>query len=216
MDLTFFGPAKPCKAGRIAVNPQKASEYEGCLEGILDKLYSFDQSRGIADPVVKVVYQTFLGTVFRALTGERLPDYLNIWLLPKEEYMQKIIEMFGSEEAFRQHSGRDPMGIQAVNIGGAMIFMREEKNMGIVPVLFHEIGHRIYPDSDGEYERELSANYFMFLAMKKISTELSPHGFIISMDGFSADFHNEERRRAYDDAKRLVETGTPYVPKVRK
>ncbi len=213
--LILKGPVRPPKVSvPLVVNQQKATEYEGLLEGIVDRFDSFDPSKGYSDPANKVVYDALWYSVFHSLTGEKATDCVSIWLFPPEEYLQRIRETFGDDETFAKCVGWKPMEIQGCNILGEWIILRDDMNLGLLVDMFHELGHRVYQLNSSRYQSELGANYFMLLAMKKVNTELKPHGVSIDIVDYGKQ-DPEEQERAHQEARRLIETNTPYVHQLK-
>jgi len=80
--------------------------------------------------------------------------------------------------------------------------------MAMLHDMFHEIGHRVYPLRGRRYQKELGANYFMLLALKKVQLELEPIGFKLPDVDYGEQI-TKEHGESLKKAQELVSTNTP-------
>lgn len=203
-----IGPIRPPKAfEHLDIDLSKASIREGILDDV--SFDTFDASKGYWNPSNQKVYDALLRRVFHSLTGEQLQDCVNIWLLPEDQYVSRIHEVFGDDQGFYDFVKHKPMEVQGVNLDGTWIIYREKNNLAMLAEMYHEIGHRVFPDVADTYDRELGANYFMFLALKKAETELNGTGLSIPCIDFGQPL-TEDHGRALTEARRLVNSNKKY------
>jgi len=116
MVLTITGPKKPIKHDlELKVDLSRVSEYEGLFDDsrFTISLANYNALNGYHDGNWnEYVYDNLWGKVFTSLTGEKLEECVNIWLLPEDVYEPIIIETFGSRDVFKEFTGFYPEEIQ--------------------------------------------------------------------------------------------------------
>ncbi len=195
---------------QLQVNPEKAYVREGILDDIVDKIPKFNSICGYEDPVNKSVYDALWGRVFRALTGERVTDCMEIWLVPEDKFEHAVLRHFKYYEKNFPALLKAVKVAAAINIENRLAICKDYRTSSVLGHVFHEMGHRVFQNSSDDYKDEVSAYYFMCLALKKIETELAPHGLSERFCGFRRprdDFYF----MAFQEARRLVDMRTPYV-----
>ena len=198
----------------LCVDATKAETYEKVFanEPFLKRFSEIDRQAGFVHPSNRAVYDCILRGVFQSLTGERLTDCVSIRVSPRGQYIEEILRIFGSEETFKEMIGNNPSHLQGVNLDGRLIISEDTGTPFVVPHLLHEIGHRVYYPSATHYDAELGANYFMFLGMKKLETELRPHGLSFP-DVSYRDELDDDHRWALRDAQIIMGASMSYAHK---
>ena len=115
-------------------------------------------------------------------------------------------------ENFRQVSrprlkeGREIVGdIDGIHLEG-LIIVRDTFSNSIFPLLFHEIGHSLYPNTHDNYIDELRAMYFQILCVKLFESELRKVGINAGYkDNYyeNQDMPTVDHKRAFDYANVL-------------
>ena len=216
MGIEIDGPKRPPKAFvDLEVNPNRAWYYEGLFDKpfIESIRLFFDPSKGYFGHGNKIVYDTIWQKIFQSLTGESLPDCVTQTLLSDENYIPYIEKTLGSVDRYIEAIGHHPMDVHGVNLDGTWIISRDKKNLALLVDEFHEIGHRVYPNSADRYNHELGANYFMILALQKTNTELNLYGASIPEVDFGEQITGDHSK-SLQEAKRLLTSKTKYVHKV--
>lgn len=151
---------------------------------------------------------TIVDKVFQSVTGKFFKDFSNIIIMTPDDFEEyaritapKLKEDRGISDDFH-----------GINLGG-LIIIRDTGGSNCFPLLFHELGHAMYPNEHENYLDELRAMYFQILCTKKLEKELEKIGIKMSFpDDYYKDFPlpTEDHRKAFDDARVLYMFQTNY------
>lgn len=146
--------------------------------------------------------------IFQKITGRSFRDFSNIIIMSPDDFEEyaritapKLKKDRGIEENFH-----------GINLGG-LIIIRDTGGSNCFPLLFHELGHAMYPNEHENYLDELRAMYFQILCTKKLEKELEKIGIKMSFpDDYYKDLPlpTEDHRKAFEDARVLFMFQTNY------
>jgi len=146
--------------------------------------------------------------IFQEITGKSYKEFSNIVIMSEEDFQE-----YKSLITSRQKQERRIQGdFHGINLGG-LIIMQDTGGNNCFPLLFHELGHALYPDENNNYIDELRAMYFQILCTKKLDQELKKIGINSSYpDNYyeGLPLPTEEHRKAFADARALFVYQTQY------
>lgn len=146
------------------------------------------------------VVLTVVDKIVKEIVGKSFKDFANIIIMSEDDFL-KLRKMITKETMSRGIEG----DYHGINLGG-LIISQDTNGNNCFPLLFHEIGHNMYPDEHDNYLDEFRAMYFQILCTKKLENELSKIGINTS---YPDDYYKEiplptdEHRKAYEDARAL-------------
>lgn len=135
-------------------------------------------------------------SVFTAVTNSNLSDY------------QRTIFMDGPDwvkfKAKLQSNNDEGKSYDAINLGGLVILGAEGTNK-MLPLLFHETGHSLYPYQEDHFRGELQAYYFQRVSTALLQTQLKQIGLHYSYPDYDDEsiFPSKDHRDAYQAAATL-------------
>lgn len=148
------------------------------------------------DDVLRIV-----DTIFKNITGRLFRDFSNVIIMAPDDF-----EEYARITAPKLKEDRNVLGdFHGMNLGG-LIIIRDTGGSNCFPLLFHELGHAMYPNEHDNYLDELRAMYFQILCTKKLEKELKKIGVEMSYpDDYYKDslLPTEDHRNAFDDARTL-------------
>ncbi|MBI4918590.1 hypothetical protein HY837_01565 [archaeon] len=202
---------KPKKAFKeLTVNTNKTGTYEGLFRLVSSELFNPANFQGYFDGRSRTLCDIVWNRIFESLTGEALTDCVSMYVIPDEFYVQAMNGVFGG--SFEKEVGCKPEQSQGVNIEGFLIFYRNKPNLAMLTDVFHEVGHRVYPIiKKDKTASELGANYFMFLCLEKLNTELERNGVSIPQPDFSKIAIVDVYKKTLERAQELVRTKEHYI-----
>lgn len=201
------GPKKPSLNGRT---PELS--FENSIEAVLDSnrefLYEY-----FLHPFSVAEHQTVVlevvDKIFREITGKSFKDFSNIIIMSKDDFIdfKNLVAAPGLKEQ---------RGIQGdfhgISLGGLLI-LQDTGGNSCFPLLFHELGHNLYPDEHNNYTDEFRAFYFQILCTKKLEQELKKIGIEASYpdDHYEGlPLPTEDHRKAFMGARVLFIYQTQY------
>lgn len=110
-----------------------------------------------------------VGKIFKSATDRDLGEYVNIIFMEKQDwdkFKPKIKTNVQIDE------GKD---FNAINLGG-LVILGAEGSASILPTLFHEAGHSLYPIVQDQFINELRAFYFQRVCTVILQNQLSQLG----------------------------------------
>ncbi len=144
---------------------------------------------------------SIIDAIFRRLVRKALRNFACVIIMSKEDFA--IFKQLAKPtlEQKRGISG----DINGINMGG-LIIVEDSLGNNIFPLIFHEVGHSLYPDTQDNYIDELRAMYFQILSVKMFEDELEKLGIHAHYaDDYYKDtpMPTEEHKKAFEDARLL-------------
>jgi len=210
------GPKRPASFGKtpkFKFEDSKQSVLEPEVTFLLD---NFGKRFSIAEHQAEVL--RVVDRIFQEITGISYKEFSNIIVMSVEDFDEYKRVTASMRKQDRGISG----DFQGINLGG-LIMVQDTGGDNCFPLLFHELGHTLYPDEHDNYIDEFRAMYFQILCTKKFEKELGKIGLNVSyLDDFyeGLPLPTEEHRKAFYDARALfvfqtqngmIEKGSPYT-----
>lgn len=169
------------------------SENDGkFLKDVIRKEFSVSEYRR---EVLSVV-----NSIFKKITGKHYSNYANIIIMDKDDFAV-------AKGVFKPNIEERGVGgdYNAINLGG-LVICEDTGGDNCFSLLFHELGHNLYPDEGDTYKDELRAMYFQIVGTKLLEKELERIGTNSFFPEYSEEktpFPSKEHLQAYLDAKLL-------------
>lgn len=130
--------------------------------------------------------------IFASITGSKTDDFAHIIIMSNEHFSLFKKKIYGES----------PKGdADGINFGG-LVIVRDTGGNNIFPLLFHELGHSFYPQSDNDYEDELRGYFFQELCYRQLQHELEQIG--IKLGPMQQRPISEAHRQGLADAVKLI------------
>ncbi|MBI2473657.1 hypothetical protein HYV70_03845 [Candidatus Uhrbacteria bacterium] len=198
-DGSISGPKKPRRYGKT---PEFI--FEDHIHSALETQKTFLR-RCFEEPFSVVEHKDaildIVDKIIQEIIGESFRNFANIIILSSDDFEEFAKKMSPKLKQTRGVEG----DFQGMNLGG-LIIMQDTGGNNCFPLLFHEIGHTLYPDEQDTYIDELRAMYFQILCTKKLEKELEKIKINMS---YSDDYYkdlplpSDDHRRAFQDARIL-------------
>lgn len=152
--------------------------YENTESNLLEKNKEF-LSNNFEKPFSAQEHQeqilSIANNIVQDVVGRPLTDFAHIIIMPREDFGK-----FREKIKDRLKNERGVVGdFHGINMGGVAI-LEDSGEKNCFPLLFHEIGHCLYPDTNDNYKDEFRAMYFQILCTKRFEIELGKNGLNFS------------------------------------
>lgn len=152
-------------------------------------------------------------SVVQDITGSPFKNFTDIVIVSQNDFKE-----YARAAAPRLKTSRGILGdFHGINLGG-LVIVQDVGGDNCFPLLFHEIGHNMYPNEGLNYLDELRAMYFQILCTKKLEAELVKIGLNFS---YPDDYYKEyplptkEHEKAFEDARVLFIYQSQYEAVVK-
>lgn len=139
---------------------------------------------------------SLLDNIFIAVTNRLLNEYVQFIFMNKEDFHNFRLKVRGNVDQGKLYD--------AINLGGLVVVGAEMGDDRILPLLFHEIGHSLYPPENDNFIDELRAYYFQIICTKLFENQLQMIGMPMSYSEHEDSmFPSEIHKQAYKSARAL-------------
>lgn len=158
-----------------------------CFPGT-ERVYIQEDKQQILDVVSKI---------FTFITKQRLGDYANVIFMDQEtwaKFQEKVDHSTNADEGKNYHG---------IHLSGLIVMNAEAASINVLfPLLFHELGHSLYPPSHESFIDEIRALFFGLICENVFEAQLNKLGFPYHYPEYD-NLPSMDHKKAYSSAKNL-------------